>query len=265
MYEILRFPGFLSRALTFSYDDGTVHDERLVGIFNKNRIKATFNLNSGMYGEGRRMAREDMISLLRDSEHEVAVHGVRHRTLTYLSDDELRLEVLGDKEAHESDYGKPVTGLAYPYGKNDERVRQALASLGISYARAGGPSMNLGMPTNRLAWQPTCHHSNGAAPTLARELVEEESDSPRLLYLWGHSYEFADKDNWGVIEEISEYLGGRGEIYYATNGEIDSYLSAFERLERLAGGGLRNSTGRDIYLSVKGKSILLRDGEETEI
>ena len=36
------------KALTFSYDDGTLQDRRLVEIFNKYGLKATFNLNSGL-------------------------------------------------------------------------------------------------------------------------------------------------------------------------------------------------------------------------
>ena len=37
------------KVLTFSYDDGVVQDIRLVNIFNKYGLKATFNINSGCY------------------------------------------------------------------------------------------------------------------------------------------------------------------------------------------------------------------------
>ena len=42
------FPGGKHKVLTLSYDDGKVQDRRLVKIFNKYGIKATFNLNSGL-------------------------------------------------------------------------------------------------------------------------------------------------------------------------------------------------------------------------
>ena len=32
----------------FSIDDGTVYDKKVIEIFNKYNIKATFNLNSGL-------------------------------------------------------------------------------------------------------------------------------------------------------------------------------------------------------------------------
>ena len=42
------FPGGKHKVLTLSYDDGKIQDRRLVKIFNKYGIKATFNLNSGL-------------------------------------------------------------------------------------------------------------------------------------------------------------------------------------------------------------------------
>ena len=37
--------GGINKAITFSYDDGVTQDVRLIEIFNKYNIKATFNLN----------------------------------------------------------------------------------------------------------------------------------------------------------------------------------------------------------------------------
>ena len=41
------FPDGNDKALTFSYDDAQIYDRRLVSIFNKYDLKATFHLNSG--------------------------------------------------------------------------------------------------------------------------------------------------------------------------------------------------------------------------
>ena len=38
------------KAITFSYDDATTQDERLVALFNKYGMKCTFNLNSELLG-----------------------------------------------------------------------------------------------------------------------------------------------------------------------------------------------------------------------
>ena len=37
-----------SKVLTLSYDDGVVQDIRLMEILDRNGIKATFNINTGM-------------------------------------------------------------------------------------------------------------------------------------------------------------------------------------------------------------------------
>ena len=42
------FPKGKAKALTMSYDDGKIQDERLVSIFNRYGIRGTFNLNYGM-------------------------------------------------------------------------------------------------------------------------------------------------------------------------------------------------------------------------
>ena len=44
----IRFKDGKPKAFTLSYDDGVVQDIRLADIFNKNGLKATFNINSGM-------------------------------------------------------------------------------------------------------------------------------------------------------------------------------------------------------------------------
>ena len=46
------------KLLTFSYDDGVTQDIRLIELFNKYGMKATFNLNSMRLGQPRELVRE---------------------------------------------------------------------------------------------------------------------------------------------------------------------------------------------------------------
>ena len=50
MYLDYRFPGFRFKTLIFRYDDGIAGDIRLVDIFRKHGLKATFNINGGQLG-----------------------------------------------------------------------------------------------------------------------------------------------------------------------------------------------------------------------
>ena len=49
-YEFLRFPEFKLKAITLSYDDGVIFDEKLISILDKHGLKCTFNLDSGLFG-----------------------------------------------------------------------------------------------------------------------------------------------------------------------------------------------------------------------
>lgn len=51
------------------------------------------------------------------------------------------------------------------------------------------------------------------------------------MYVWGHSYEFTDKNNWEVMENFCELMGRHEDIWYATNIEIVDYMEAAERLQ----------------------------------
>ena len=89
------FPGGKHKVLTLSYDDGKVQDRRLVKIFNKYGIKATFNLNSGLTDMKNRIPKEEWTSLY--AGHEVAVHTVTHPTIARCPSPEIFHEIYDDK------------------------------------------------------------------------------------------------------------------------------------------------------------------------
>ena len=87
----------MNKILTFSYDDGVTQDIRLIELFNKYGMKATFNLNSSLLGkpgelirEGNhvwhnKVAPEDVRSIY--AGHEVAAHTLTHPLLPAIEDD----------------------------------------------------------------------------------------------------------------------------------------------------------------------------------
>ena len=110
-----------SKVLTLSYDDGVVQDIRLMEILNKHGIKATFNINTGMYipedtvrerFHGR-MKRSEAQKLYINSGHEVAVHGLTHPFLNKLKPEEIVTEILEDRKNIEQQYGVIARGMAY--------------------------------------------------------------------------------------------------------------------------------------------------------
>ena len=269
-YLYLRYPGFLSKALTLSYDDGVVADLRLMEILNANGIKCTFNLNSGLFGLGTRLPEDKIIGHYVASAHEIAVHGYKHLALSALQAPALIAEILEDRKNLEALTGAPVTGMAYAYGDFDDRVVSLLADCGITYSRTVTSTHAFSLPTKPLLWDPTCHHNDPRLMELAKRFAEEKTyrDEPALFYLWGHSYEFDEKhnNNWEVIEEFAAYIGGREDIFYATNGEIMSYISAYNALVfDVDGRSVYNPTATDVYLHINEKDTVAKAGEVTAL
>lgn len=232
-----------SKVLTFSYDDGWVYDIRLVEIFNKYGMKATFNLNSGKYLpedtvrerlKGKLKLTEAKELYLKDG-HEVAIHGFTHPFLERLKTSEVLTEILSDRGAVERDYGVIARGMAYPYGTYSDTVLEALRMSGVAYSRTAKTTEKFHFPADWLELHPTCHHNNPRLMELAQNFVEKMPDHNYyincMFYVWGHSFEFNRNKNWDVIEEFCQYMGGRDDIWYATNIEIYDYVKAYESLQ----------------------------------
>ena len=73
------FPGGRAKALTMSYDDGKLADEKLLEIFNRYGIKGTFNLNYGLMDMDVRLKPEQIPRLYQG--HEIATHTMTHPTI----------------------------------------------------------------------------------------------------------------------------------------------------------------------------------------
>lgn len=266
-----------SKVLTFSYDDGVVQDIRLMDIFNQYGLKATFNINSGCYlpedvtretFRGR-LKRSEAIALYKDSGHEVAVHGLKHAFLSKLKPAEMVREVLEDRKNIEADYGVITRGMAYAYSDYSAEAIKILKQCGIVYSRAVASTLRFSFPTDWWAIQPTCHHANENLMTLAEKFVNTKSRYPVdnwLFYVWGHSYEFDDHDNWDVIERFAAYVSGKDDIWYATNIEIHDYVRAYEALVvDAATTRVYNPTLIDVWFTENGKTYCVKAGETVVI
>ncbi|MCM1261079.1 MAG: polysaccharide deacetylase family protein [Butyrivibrio sp.] len=227
------FPKGKAKALTMSYDDGKVQDERLVGIFNQYGIKGTFNLNYGLMEREQtpaRISRDRIAQLYRG--HEVATHTMTHPTIERCPLTGVADEILEDRKGLESLVGVPVRGHAYPNGSYSEEIKQLFRHLGIAYARVVPSVPDFELPEDPMEWHPTCHHNDSELMQKAKFFADfDKKQYLKLMYVWGHSYEFDNMDNWEVIEEFCRFMGGREDIWYATNIEIIDYMDAAKRLQ----------------------------------
>lgn len=266
-----------SKVLTLSYDDGVVQDIRLMEIMDRHGVKGTFNINTGLYlPEERvrqkyygRMKLSEAQALYTDSGHEVAVHARTHPFLEKLKPEEVLTEVLEDRKSIQQQYGTMARGMAYPYGTHNLQVVELLKQCGICYSRTVRSTEKFSFPENWLLLDPTCHHKNPKLMELAQKFAETQprySSDNWMFYLWGHSYEFDDADNWDVIEAFCAYIGGREDIWYATNIEIYDYVKAYDQLQvSVDRHMIHNPTATDLWFWEKGSTYCVRGGQTLHI
>ena len=222
------FPGGKQKALTISYDDGRCADQRLVDILNQHHLKATFNLNSTFIGREDNVKKDQVAPLYQG--HEVATHSAQHPTLTLVPRDQVVAQIVRDRWDLERIVGYPVRGHSYPNGGFNDDVAHTLQTLGIAYARTTWSHGLFHLPENPLLWHPTFHHKDNLLERAQQFKEMDPRYRPQLFYVWGHSYEFDNDDNWNLIEEFAQYISNDDAIWYATNIEIIDYLAAFYRL-----------------------------------
>ena len=267
------YPNGKHYAVTFSYDDGRTDDRRLVEIFNKYGAKCTFNLYSANLNSGR-----DEYCIMRDEiktlyeGHEIACHAYHHPHLERMTIKDQYEELISDREALEKYSGKLVRGMAFPYGTYNADTLAAMKIAGIEYGRTTASTHNFVVPDDFLTWHPTCHH-NDCEKQIDQFIYNIEKAPWRaggLLYIWGHSYEFTQKDAAvdfdvfeGYIKRLSEYSH---DIWFATNVEIMDYIKAQKQLKRSADGTMfYNPTQIDVWLSVGKEPIKIGAGETVKI
>ncbi len=268
----IRFKDGKSKAFTLSYDDAVMQDIRLVDIFNKHNLKCTFNIPSGFLAPEDYQRKEllgqmklsEAIELYKNGGHEIAAHGFKHKSLAEIGDGEATYDTIHDREILEKAFGRVVRGMAYANGSYSEHVAQIVKNCGIVYSRTTDATGYFGLPQNWLFLNPTCHHNDKRLFTLADTFV---NSTPKLrevwlFYVWGHSYEFDNDDNWDIIEKFAQTIGGHDDVWYATNIEIYDYVQAFKRLvvsldEKI----ITNPNSIDVWVQIDSETICIKAGE----
>ena len=280
---IFSWPRGKAGALTTSWDDGTRYDRRLAALLNKYGLKATWNINSGIFEfTGKQAFRKKINNIIFGASeaknykknfinekelmkvfkgHEVAVHSQEHPHLWRCPDAVIFSEVVEDRRNLEKLTGCPVRGMAYPCADtNDERVKNILRKAGILYSRAGISVPNFELPEDFLHWTPTCHQSADFRELWAKYGLNDNRQ--KLFYLWGHSFEFARENSWERIEDFAKLTGKNPGIWYATNIEIYNYVTAWNGLSAsVEMKHLENRSAETLWFTFENKLKNIKPGE----
>ena len=275
------FPDGKNKALTLSYDDGVQQDIRLIETLDKYGLKCTFNINSYSFEEEerefapgqvhRRMARREAAEVYSKAianGHEVATHGYSHPFLDKLPSEMVSYEIVEDRKRLEEMFGKVIKGHAYPYGATSAKVVDVLRNCGILYARTTAATKRFDIPTDWLRLPSTCHHNEPSLMQLADQFLNEPSryPNPKLFYLWGHTYEFDNNNNWEVIEKFAEYVGNRNDVWYANNMQVYEYVEAYRALQFSSNGNtVYNPSCHTVWFISGTDKVKVAPGETVKI
>jgi len=258
------YPEGKKKALTMSYDDGQIHDRRLVEIFNKYGIKGTFHLNSGNFDSEPYLNSSEINELFQG--HEIAAHSLNHPFLTKIPGEVLVKEILEDRKRLEALADYPVRGMSYPFGDYNRELIKNLPGLGIEYSRTVEAHGQFTLPDNFLTWHPTCHHDDNLMERLQKFQNPNPWEQMPLFYVWGHSYEFERNHNWDLIEEFCKRVAGDETVWYATNLEIMDYIKALRSLcfsvnQKI----IFNPSAVTVWFGVEGEPLKIEPGQTIKL
>jgi peptidoglycan/xylan/chitin deacetylase (PgdA/CDA1 family) len=272
------FPGGKSKAVILSFDDGGANDRRLVKLMNGLGLKGTFHLNSNKLGFKDYVTREECRELYLG--HEVSVHTANHPNLVAISKIDVIDEVVEDRRALERLTGRPVRGMAYPFGGYNDKVVEALQGLGIEYARTAEETDAFGIPDNFLKWHSTIHQFGKAyyeankPENDKRELAGFydvvnrflKEDGVSLLYVWGHSWEIGTEEKWSETEKFYKMIARNPAIVPMTHIELVDYINAYRNLKfSVDNNVVVNLSSLDIFIKHDNKIYKIAAGENTTL
>jgi peptidoglycan/xylan/chitin deacetylase (PgdA/CDA1 family) len=223
------------KAITFSYDDGVTQDIRLIELLNKYGLKCTFNLNSELLSKKGMLSRaghrishykvhtEDVKTVY--DGHEVAVQTLTHPNLTQCDDCEVIHQVETDRLNLSELVGYDVVGMAYPCGgvNNDDRVADIIKkNTGVKYSRTITTNNSFDLQKNLYRFNPTAYHLDfEKMMQLGETFIELKPETPKIFYIWGHSYEMDyGADYWVKLEEFFKIISNKDDVFYGTNKEV---------------------------------------------
>ena len=216
--------------------------------------------------------------------HEIALHSHTHPFTAYIPNEKIVEEVMENRKVLERLAGYVINGMSYPNGSYDDNVIGVFRQCGVVYSRTTLATGKFDLPEDFMKWHSTCHysripqkwsltspqHSHTALLEKAKEFLEypEGAKYMPLLYVWGHSHDFENDNTWDVIENFCEYVSMAKNVWFATNIEIYTYITAVRGWKFSAHCSMvYNPSAISVWIGVdnkpteigSGKTVFLRD------
>ena len=203
------------KKFVFAIDDGTIFDKKVIDIFNKYGIRATFNLNSGLQDyvwykdwlEVRRLNLKENKHIYKG--HEVASHSLTHPFLTSLSDEDVYHEVKEDIDNLKNTFGCDIKSFSFPFDGYDERTINIIKGLGITHIILPAIDDSFHYPVDTHHIKVTSWNIDDALAKVKRFI--EDKDAEVFIYL-SHSYDYEYENSYDKLEKLCKTIVKNKEI-----------------------------------------------------
>ena len=193
----------------FAIDDGTIFDKKVIDIFNKYGIKATFNLNSGLQDfvwwknhlEVKRLNLNENNNIYEG--HKVASHSLTHPYLTSLSDEDVYQEVKQDIDNLKNIFNRDIKTFSFPFDGYDERTINIIKSLGITHIILPDIDDSFKYPVDTYHIKITSWNIDDALKKVKRFI--EDENAQLFIYL-SHSYDYEYDNSYDKLEELCKIV-----------------------------------------------------------
>lgn len=220
-----------------SWDDVTKCDIRLQNLLDKYNLKGTFYVIGNSIGK--HISKEDLIQI--SSNHEVGAHTMNHPTLTAISKEKSKKEIIESKKILEKCIDKEVTSFAYPKGKYREEHVKIVKEAGFTNARTIEPfyfditnnvfeiPITLWSYPHKLRDLKSIYRLYQTFPLLAlnplmlkkwshlgNKILDQLLERGGVFHLFGHAWQVDQINGWKKLEDLFSYMAFRKRASYHT-------------------------------------------------
>ncbi len=222
----------LKPIVVICHDDGRATDYELYKMLQKKGMRAT-SFIVGTYIGNSGYLTEEQVKEMADAGYEIGCHSYNHNNLTNEDfPDGVINQILTNKRHIEAITGKPVETLSYPFGGNNEEVRNLVRSF-YKGARTSASGRNEFGDTDNLYNMKTIWMDYGSwdVARVKGKIDEIINDIPYVLILSGHelaSEPGGDAMTLSEMGEIADYLKS-----YQMQGalEVLTFSEAIDRIK----------------------------------
>lgn len=199
----------------FAIDDGTSFDKKVIEIFNRYHIKATFNLNSGLqdYVWYKNDFAVTRLNLEENKDiyngHEVASHSLTHPFLTSLLDEGVYYEVKEDIENLKRIFDREIKTFSFPFDEFDERCIEIIKNLGISHIILPKIDDSFKFPVDTFHIKVSSWNIDDALIKTERFIKDKTAEI--FIYL-SHSYDYEYDQSYDKLEKLCQIVTKEKDI-----------------------------------------------------